>query len=199
MPYHGAEAIPTTGAGVAITTRKYRNETSLATSPGAFQAFTIHAHAHAVDATTGYMLVDLSDTVHWPHTNTHRILIHNIAIGANPTNTFVGSVAIGFLTDVGTENGNFHIISCTHFIAGGIHIAQTFALPGTQIVCCDGAWFGPTEVNDTTWQLDTNLIGPDGHALYPAGNYDLVLKVTPTASNCDFSVTIVYTTADVAC
>jgi len=56
-------------------------------------------------------------------------------------------------------------------------------------------WFGPTAANDTTWQTDVNLVGPNGGTSYPSGNGDFVMKLLSSAGAADISVTVTYTTA----
>ena len=195
MTYLGTEALLHDGAGNAIDSQTYRDQRSIATIPGAFEVFTVTLHGETIVATTGYMLIDISDTVTWPHTNTDRIFLHHLNYSLNPTNIFAGAIEIGFLTDVDTANGDFHILAGTHFIAGAIQLAQVFGLTNGQVCCCEAQWFGPTDANDPLWQSNLDIEGPDGNVAYPSGHHDLVLKLTRTAGQCDFSITLGYTTA----
>ena len=193
MAYYGTEAILTTDAGVSLSTITHDGNTSLQTVEGNTGAGLVHLHATSVAATTGYMLIDLSDAVNWPHTLTGHIDVRSMIINVAPTTTFAGSVHVGFLTNVDGTNGDFNIVYCAHFIAGSLPLAQTLSLNALADMTTD-QWFGPTTANDTTWQTDVNITGPDGNVSYPSGAGDLVMKVTRTASQADVSVTLLYTT-----
>ena len=66
---------------------------------------------------------------------------------------------------------------------------------GAFEVSCEVAhWFGPTTINDTAFQTDVNLIGPDGVTVYPSGSGDLIWRISRTAGNISGSITIGYRT-----
>jgi hypothetical protein len=178
-----------------ITYETYESITSVPVVPGHHEAFSVHLDAEDVQTTTGYMLIDLSDTTNWPHTATNHIDIEKICINVDPNTNYAGDVEIGFLTNVDASNGDFNIIQTWHLDRGGSNFSTCleFAFGGPLHINTD-VWFGPTVANDTTWQTDVNLQGPDNAINYPSGNGDLVMKVTRTAGSVDVGVLIMYHT-----
>ena len=59
----------------------------------------IHLCVEDVVATAGYVLIDVSDTVNFPHKRTGVVHLTDYQISINPTSTFVGQVLFGFLED----------------------------------------------------------------------------------------------------
>jgi len=160
----------------------------------------IKLSAISVAATTGYMLIDLSDVSNWPHINTGHIDIDNVHINFNPDASFKGTVAIGFLASVDASNGNLYEIYKWHFeqaIANdGIVLADKLDFGGEEhfFHCGTERHFGLIGINDTTFQTDVNIAGPDGNVSYPSGNGDLVLKIVRTAGIISVGIDLEYTT-----
>ena len=46
--------------------------------PGDSEHFLVHLHVHDISVNGGYMLIDLSDTVNWPHVETGRIILKKV-------------------------------------------------------------------------------------------------------------------------
>lgn len=155
----------------------------------------IHLDAENVATTTGYMLIDLSDTTNWPHTNTGSIGLDFVSVVINSSKTFAGDIELGFLSSVDATNGDFNIIHTWHSDQTGTN--ETGNIFGTiqfnQFRCIATNWFGPTTSDDTTWQTDVNIVRPDGGNSF-SGNGDLVLKVNRTAGNVDVGITVGYHT-----
>jgi len=144
-----------------------------------------------IGATKGFMLVDLSDTVNWPHTNTGAIVIHGICIDIDPDG-FTGSVKVGFLSNVDATDGDLTIFRQWDFTNKSQAINMTchfedFYMPVANI-------FAGTDLNDVTWQTDVNLFGPDGATAYPAGDGDMVIKITRTGGNIIAHIGVMYQT-----
>ena len=75
---------------------------------GFTETFSVHLDAQAVALTQAFMLVDLSDTTNWPHTDTYHINIEYIIIEIDPDGSYVGEVKLGFLTSVDATDGDFN-------------------------------------------------------------------------------------------
>ena len=168
--------------------------TSFSTVPGNFDVEVIHLDAEDIAATTGFMLIDLSDTTNWPHTDTGHIDILFIIITTDPSATFSGDIALGFLSNVDATNGDFNEIFEIHMekkpepdIFNINYGAFGIALETDHV-------FGPITANDTTWQTDVDLQGPDGATSYPSGAGDLVMLITRTAGDISASITVGYKT-----
>jgi hypothetical protein len=172
----------------------YENENSLKVVFGHAQHNSIHLDAENVQTTTGYVLVDLSDTVNFPHTATTEIDVKWITINVNPDTSFAGEIEIGFLTDVDADNGDFNVLHTWHLERTQAQINQHIDLSSSHLEGSTDHWFGPTAANDTTWQTDTALVRPDGGTVAP-NNGDLVMKITRTGGAIDVGITVGYQTA----
>lgn len=167
--------------------------TSLLTVPGNFDVEVIHLDAEDIDATTGFMLVDLSDTTNWPHSDTGHIDLLFFTMTTDPHATFSGDIQLGFLTNVDATNGDFNEIFELHMekkpSAQVVSIQYFFgiALETTH-------FFGPIDANSTVWQTDVDLQGPSGATSFPSGAGDLVMQITRTAQDVSVSITVGYRT-----
>ena len=155
--------------------------------------FTIHMDSGSLSADTGLMVIDLSDTTNWPHTNTGHAHVTYMHIMVNPDASFLGAVRFGVLSSVDATNGVFNdrfnldfskkselFASTQHLGSNGMHMEPT-------------AHFGPAETS-TLFQTDVNLQGPDGTTAFPSGDGDVVLLVEVTAGTVAVSITVGYET-----
>ena len=154
---------------------------------GFSQTQTMHLDTSSVDTETAFMLVDISDTTNWKHTNTDCV------IQIDPDSTFLGVVKIGFLSSVDATNGDFHQILDVQLAKKSDLIIKNLTFEG-GFHCQADTHFGPISANSTLFQTDVNLQGPDGATSYPSGNNDLVLIVGRSAGTVNVSVTIIYET-----
>ncbi len=161
------------------------------------EVFHIHLDAQAISADQGFMLIDLSDTSNWPHTNTGHIVLEQIIVNSSISSTppFVGEIEFGFLSDVNDTNGDLNVIGKFHLDRGNIGPGGPFdfSIYGMDLEL--DKWFGPKNANDVTWQTDVNLDGPDGATSYPSGDGDFVMHIVNiTGGTIDVGVTVFYTT-----
>jgi len=183
-----------TGFPSKVTTVVNEGVTSFSTVPGNFDVEVIHLDAEDVVATTGFMLVDLSDTTNWPHTDTGHIDILFIVLTTDPTTTFSGDLQLGFLTNVDATNGDFNEIFELHMEKKPEPQLVSIQYGSFGIALETDHFFGPITANDTTWQTDVNLQGPDGNTSFPSGAGDMVMLVTRTAGDISVSITVGYRT-----
>ena len=176
-----------------VTTDTEESITSLNVVPGHVDIEVVHIDVVGT-ATAGFMVVDLSDTTNWSHTDTGHIDIAYIIINVNPTTTFSGDIELGFLTNVDDTNGDFNGVLEIHMDKKQDSIFEMMNFGAFEVSLETAHWFGPTDVNDTTWQTDVNLQGPDGAISFPSGNGDLVMKVEVGASEAAIGLTIGYRT-----
>jgi len=181
------------GFNAEVTTSTAEGETSSHVVPGHVDIEVVHIDGD-VSATTGFMVIDLSDTTNWPHTLTGHIDIVYIVLNVNPTSTFEGDIQLGFLDNVDETNGDFCGIMEIHMDKKQDSITQMMNFGAFELSLEKAHWFGPITTNDTTWQTDVSLLGPDGNASYPAGNGDLVMKIEVTTSSVAVGMTIGYRT-----
>lgn len=155
----------------------------------------IHLDAENISADTGFMLIDLSNTSgNWPHSSTNEIHVTEINVDINPSTTFEGDIEIGFLTSVDVDNGDFNIIYTWHLDRKGINFVDRISAKSVVLKMITDHWFGPITANDTTFQTDVNLQGPDGAVAYPSGDGDLVMKINVTAGAGDVGIMVQYHT-----
>lgn len=163
-------------------------------SPGRPEVHLVHLDAQDVDAEEAFMLVDLSNTTDWPHTNTGHVHLAGVDIMFNPDTSFTGDVQLGFLANVGDANGDLYVIHTWHFEMDRDTMMDHLDWQWMQFNCQADQWFGPIVANSTLFQTDFLLQAPDGVLDAPSGNGDLVLRVTRTAGTIDIGVTVHYET-----
>lgn len=185
----GIEVLP---GGLDTTTEE--GITSLYTVTGIQRTEYIHIDVEDIAATVGLMLIDLSDTTNWPHSQTGHIDLLYMYIDIDPDTSFQGEVSVGFLENVDGDNGDFHTVLDFHLDKKANPIEVFINLSAYEMTLDTDHWFGPTTANDATWQTDVNLLGPDGNTSFPAGDGDLVCKVTRTAGEVSVGITVGYET-----
>ena len=175
-----------------IVTRHGRNSQYIV--DGFADTSTVHLDTGSVNSQTAFMLVDISDTTSWPHTNTHHIIIRHILIQVDPDSTFLGEVNIGFLSSVDADNGDFNTIIDLDLAKKSDLIIEDLQFVG-GFHCQAATHFGPIDANSTLFQTTgANITGPDGSTTHPCGNGDLVMVVEASAGAVDVSVTLIYET-----
>ncbi len=159
------------------------------------ETFTVHLDTQDVGAQQAFMLIDLSDTTAWPHTDTDHINLEYLILEVDPDATYLGEVKLGFLSNVDATDGDFNqvididmakksdlVIEVINFGSHGLHLETDHH-------------FGPILANSTLFQTDVNLVGPPGGAAaYPSGAGDFVMLVERSAGAVDVSITIGYET-----
>lgn len=175
----------------------HEDDISMRVVPGSDEVFRVHMNLQAIAATSAFMVIDLSDTVNWPHTKTGHIDILNILMNINPevSPAFAGDISLGFLENVDADNGDLRIIKTWHLDRGATNINQCCNFSMAHYAMSSTKWFGPSVLNSTLFQTDVNLLGPDGQTVYPSGAGDLVLYVVRTANAADIGITIAYKTS----
>lgn len=173
---------------------KRHGRTSTYTTQGFSDTRSVHLNTGTVSETTAFMLIDISDTSNWKHTETDHIIIRSIFMNANPSTAFRGNIGVGFLTNVDATNGDYNDMIDLDITQQGVEVIEDSEFGG-GLHCQSSTHFGPITANSTLFQTDVDLVGPDGGvAAYSSGNGDLVLLITRNAGDVDVSVTIVYET-----
>jgi len=178
--------------GTPLSTRTFEGVTSIFVTPAPADIELIHLDSEDIDAETSFMLVDLSDTTNWPHTNTGHIDILYILITVAPDATYAGDIQLGFLTNVDAENGDFNGIYEIHLDKKTGPIISNAVFPFAAASMETDHYFGPIKANSTLFQTDVNLQGPSGDTSFPSGNGDLVMIVGRTAGEASVGITVGY-------
>lgn len=166
--------------------------TSQFVAAGFTETTTIHLDTQSVSAQEAFMLIDLSDTTNWPHSLTGHINIEYIIVEVDPDSSYLGEVKIGFLTNVGGDNGDFNQILDLDMARKSDFIVEVVDFGSHGLDCEADHHFGPTIANSALFQTDVNLEGPDGATSYPSGDGDLVMLVEVGAGSVDVSITLGY-------
>ena len=177
-----------------VDTTTNEGGTSLLVSPGSADIEFIHIDAEDISTTTAFMVIDLSDTTNWPHTNTGHIDLVFIAGNVDPDATYAGDVSLGFLTNVDGTDGDFNGVFELHMDKKTNPLTFQLPIPFGGMSLEVAHYFGPITANSTLFQTDVDLAGPDGASDYPSGDGDLVMIVGQSAGEVSVGFTIGYVT-----
>ena len=169
-----------------------------------------------MDASTGYVLVDLSDTTNYPHSKTNQLHLLGLHLSTEKASDGVFDIWIGCIYEVDDTNGSAQWLDVFHLEASGNSIDSTdravFSRDYTQagaipegINCqVNSGGTGLTnflgnqkQAGNNTWQTDTGLTSPYGAAtgdIGKPGAGDLVVWVEEVTNGgtLDFSITAAY-------
>lgn len=134
-----------------------------------------------ITASTSFILIDLSDTVNYPHTHTNYLHLENFGFGIDADNQADYIIKLGYLKDVNDTNGTFVGV----YTLGGDKIAGK-----SQQVLCNPFPNGPRLTdehivgNDITISADyrsgASILSSRGVNVSP-GNGDCVIRVIRNA------------------
>jgi len=160
-------------------------------------------------ATEAFVLVDLSDTGSFPHTETGRIRLYSLTLSIEKETDGQYLLKFGVITEVDATNGSaywFYIVD-DEYIGNPTdstdRLAQKLTWDGGIDLEIDtvGEIFeniiSNTEMaDDVAWQTDVSLDSPKGDTQSPPGVGDLVmyLEETAGAGTISFSVLVEYIT-----
>jgi len=110
-----------------------------------------------------------------------------------------GEVKIGYLKNVDATNGDFVTLFDIDMKKSADLFVETIDFGSHGVHCTDTHHFGPVDANNTIFQTDVNLGGPDDPTTltYPSGAGDLILLVTGSGAGnagVDVSITLGYET-----
>ncbi len=176
-----------------VQTIQHEGKTSLYTVSGFSDTESVHFDVQSDSASIAYMLIDLSDTTTWPHSNTNHVVIEYIVLQVDPDTNFLGSVAIGYLKNVGADNGDLVKVIDIDMRRKSDLLVETIDFGSHGLHMDDAHHFGPINANSTLFQTTgANLGGPAG-GTHPSGDGDIVLVVTGADSDTvNISITIGY-------
>lgn len=168
----------------------------------------------AIAASTGYVLVDLSDTTNYPHEVTGHIEVLGFSLSAEKAGDGVYDFWFGVITEVDASNGSADWFKLVHFQTNlnftdstdRLDVEADFTLGGSNpngINCLVVAEALPhmitnvTQNGNSTWQNDTGLGSPAGAAAGATGKPgagDIVLWVEEVSGSgtVDFCITLFY-------
>lgn len=146
-----------------------------------------------LSAKTGAILVDLSDTTNFKHSQTGRINVYDLFIEFTDNAAWDGVFEIGYLENVDGDNGDFVAVyritntGATQQLKSDMHFHEYPLLCHSNYHATDGK-----TLNDATFQTDVAIPSSiDRSAAYTTkpGDGDLaVLMTRPTAGTVSWNV-----------
>lgn len=168
--------------------------TSQYTATGFTDTDIVHFDIQNVQTQTAYMLIDLSDTTNWPHTDTGHTNVEYIILEIDPDPTsYLGEIKLGFLSDVDSDNGNFHQIIDIDMRRKAELLVEVIDFGSHGLDLRENHWFGPTISDSALFQTDVGLVGPDGNSFF-SGAGDFAMIIEASAGAVDVSITLGYET-----
>lgn len=176
----------------------------------------VNVGAEAVAASTGYVVVDLSDTSNFPHSNTDHLHLLSLILSSEKASDGIFDVWVGVVYEVDGSDGSVQWLHVFHLQAVGNSTDSTdrfaqqidFTLNGANpdgINCkVNAAGTGltffagnQTQADNVTWQTDVGLASPVGAAAGATGKPgagDIVCWVEEVTNGgtLDFSLTAIY-------
>lgn len=155
----------------------------------------------ALAADQGMILVDLSDTVNFPHTETGKIRLYRLDINIERKTTGQFIIYIGVIIEVDATNGSTKWLLVLHEETDDNATDDTAARhfsyhwpKGLDLEVSAGAMVNLIsnvgDTDDVVWQTDVNLDSPAGAAASPSGTGDLVMFVDETADGGTLSICV---------
>ena len=171
--------------------------TSQYVAAGFTETQTVHIDVQTTSTLIAYMLIDLSDTTNWSHTNTGHINLEYFIIEVDPEDLFVGQIKIGFLVDVDAGNGDFYQIMDIDMQKKSDLLVENINFGSHGLDCEANHHYGPVIANSTLFQTTgADILGPDGSTSHACGAGDLVMIVDGDGSKqVDVSILLGYETA----
>lgn len=158
----------------------------------------IHFESASLSASQDFILIDISDTVNYPHTLTDYVHLEWLRIHTDATAlTADYSIEVGFLENVDATDGDFHAL---YDLSGAINLGTSkdvqFNFYPNGARCQASSVANNPTLNDTAFQTDVNLASTldPTTADTPSGDGDLVLRLSHTAGNIIIGVEASYHT-----
>lgn len=154
------------------------------------RSFGINLHCDDINALSQFHLVDISDTVNFPHSSGTKVIIRSLKININPDASFVGEFRLGYLANVDAANGDFKSLMTWHMDKKEEHIDQFLRYPAGL----DGSDFVSNDdiLNSPVYQTDVNLT--PGITTAPSGDGDLIFFIDLSAGAVDIDICMEYDT-----
>ena len=160
---------------------------------------TIHLDVGSAADLIAYMLIDISDDSTWKHTNTGHINLEYIILEVDPDDSWKGEIKLGFLENVGANDGDFYTIIDIDMARKSGLLVENLNFGTHGLDCQSDHHFGPIIADSALFRTSgANLGGPDapGTPTYPSGEGDLCMIIDGDNTNTvDVSITIGYETA----
>lgn len=167
---------------------------SLRTAPGLDNDFHVSLDTGATSAATGFILIDLSDTASFPHTNTGHVIITWEKISISPSTAFRGSVCVGVLTDSGIVSSDIDLLNNFEFTQAAPNNVNVFhEYNGHHFSSKSDRYLVDGLTDDQIFTTGGALAIPGPGTAAPAIG-DIILKITRSAGTVDVTYSLGYRT-----
>jgi len=160
----------------------------------------------ALTADEAYVLVDLSDTTNFPHTETGKIRLLRIEVDWEADTNGTGKLYIGVISEVDATNGTAIWLDAIrmHTDEDGTdstdkrHLVREYYGLDLEVDTANDILYhvvtNSTQAGNVNWQTDVALDSPVGNTSSAPGEGDLVAWLDYTAGNVYFTIKAFYWT-----
>lgn len=156
--------------------------------------YTVNLDKEALSASESFILIDLSDSTNFPHTEISFIKIYQIIINLNGDTSFRGDLEIGFIEEVDATDATTHNLLTIHHDQQSDDHSQVIKFDDPLKLAVSNHLTNNKNTTNTNFQTDVSLDSPYGDTSSPAGPGDMYLQFTRTAGTADISITVIYDT-----
>lgn len=150
-------------------------------------------------ADTAYLLIDLSDTTLWPHSDTATVLLRNYRLQGTVSGAHEWHLSLGVVTENDSTNGTAEFVAQKMLVSvsGVFDSDHHWANPLDMWIEDDSLLYVSTSMTETTttWQNDaaiTATINVTGFVA--AGDIVLLVDEITSGSTVDFGICVEYDT-----
>lgn len=152
-----------------------------------------------IDADTAYLLIDLSDTTLWPHSDTATVLLEGYRLQGTVSGAHEWHLSLGVVTENDATNGTAEFIAQRMLISvsGAFDSNYHWASPLDMWVEDDSLLYVSTNMTETTttWQNDVGITATvNVTGLVAAGDIVLLVDEITSGSTVDFGICVEYDT-----
>lgn len=167
---------------------------SIRTVTGINDDFHVSVNIDGASSDTAFVLIDLNDTVNFPHSNTDHILITWWDVTINPTTAFRGDVFLGYVSGLGDANADINIIKPFHFDQASASLNQFVEYNSSHVSAKTTSSLLDFLENNTLFTTTASLARPGNGTTSPE-NGDIVMFADITAGAADIGITVGYRTS----
>jgi hypothetical protein len=177
-----------------VNTISQENIVSLRTVPGINDDFHVSIDTGTISNATGFILVDLSDTAGFPHTQTGHVILTWEKVSISPSTAFRGSVCIGVLTDSDIVSSDIDLLNNFEFTQAAPNNVNVFhEYNGHHISSKPTRYLVDGLADDQLFTAGGALAKPGPGTAAPAIG-DIILRIDRTAGTVDVTYSLGYRT-----
>jgi len=204
--------IPTTNdyssSGELVAQRGDEEGSGFGLPHGAVKLAVLDKRDAALSADEAFVLVDLSDTTNFPHTETGKVRLYRIELDMEMDTAGDFDIYIGVIVEVDATNGTAEWIDVFRFRVdeapadntSHYHLVREYYGLDLEVDGSNDTLYNVVtnseQAGSTNWQTDVSLDSPVGDTSSAPGDGDLVMFVDQTAGNLYIAVKVFYRTEE---